>query len=187
MKRLLEGLKKLGRGVKYLANRSLFYFKRLLICINIACVSFLLGLGIWLITPIHHVNRAIEPDYNMFMLIARTTCREDQIFYPSKTSLRFGDLSQEKDEQGQKAHVIGLCERDYDKTWRITFDQRWWFNASDAERQALIFHELTHCLFLQDHVMGNPNHYMSPFIPGSINKWDLYKQVIDNLTYRCRR
>ena len=184
MKRLWNGLKNIIFSP--FVYRMYVRFQLFLKALRIACYSVLFGLATYLIAPYHSVEPVLRPDYDMFMIMAKATCRDDQLFLPKKTIVRFGDLSQQKDEWGNKGRVIGLCERDYPKMWRLTFNRYWWFTASDAERSALIYHEMTHCLLLKDHVYGNPADYMSPVIP-TVDRFGLYKQVLDTLTATCRR
>lgn len=90
----------------------------------------------------YSVPTDVEPYVQAFREIAQ---QRGQVIPADNLIVQFGNT------QGQDA--CGQCNRDAGKTPRITIktDELCWKNASQQEREALIFHELGHCWLNRDH------------------------------------
>lgn len=48
--------------------------------------------------------------------------------------------------------VLGTCSFNPDRPQRVTIDVTFWRQASDFEREMVVFHELGHCVLGRDHI-----------------------------------
>ena len=49
-------------------------------------------------------------------------------------------------------NVIGQCAHDPGTPTTVIIDKSYWDNASDLEKEFLVFHELGHCVLNRDHL-----------------------------------
>lgn len=113
--------------------------------------------------------------YDDIMNTVKLYCRPDQYFNPSKKTLI---------QVSFKKPVIGLCETDAHTFWTISIDMNYWNSNTIDMRYELMVHEMTHCIFLRNHVDNNKN-YMYPVIR-DLPKEETKKQFIENLKEDCR-
>lgn len=68
--------------------------------------------------------------------------------------------------------VIGLCDSDHNiRIWRP-----WWNTASEIAKEAVIYHELGHCVLGLDHAKPGTLNFMTPSIPNDealLENWNL--------------
>lgn len=105
--------------------------------------------------PVHNVHPDFQYLVDEYTAIVNKECLPDQLFYPSKTSILFVKSFPEKDTAAQ-------CTR-FEDAWEIEVLQSEWDKITLDNRRTLIFHELSHCMLLQEHV-ENPMNYMYPSI-----------------------
>ncbi len=90
----------------------------------------------------YNVPTDVEPFVQSFREIAQ---QRGQAIPADNLIITFGDPPSQ--------NTCGQCNRDAGKTPRITLkiDDFCWKNASQQEREALVFHELGHCWLNRDH------------------------------------
>ncbi len=54
-------------------------------------------------------------------------------------------------EQIEQGNVVGQCKTYSDGSKEIVLDLVYWENATEIEREYLVFHELGHCVLERDH------------------------------------
>jgi hypothetical protein len=74
--------------------------------------------------------------------------------------VQFGEMKDEREN--------GVCEVFEDETPTITINKEAWDTMTDADREALMFHELGHCVLRRNHVTevsadGTPVSLMNPY------------------------
>lgn len=81
----------------------------------------------------------------------------------------------------QNGNVIGVCKRWSDGYAMIEIDPTYWNNThvSDAQRKALIYHELGHCILNR----GHDDSYIASNTYGSIPKSIMNSYLMDELAY----
>jgi hypothetical protein len=82
------------------------------------------------------------------------------------------------------SRAIGCCVRSGNIAY-LAVDKSWWDNQDDHNRKMVLWHEMTHCIYDEDHV-NNPNHYMYPSVT-RVNEIDLYIQVAQYAKKNCSR
>jgi len=113
------------------------------------------------------------PEYNKIMTIVQSHCAPDQYHLPSTVGLEFKKLKEE----------IAYCQIRLNG-FKLVFDKRYWDEyATPIDRTQIMMHELTHCLFYQEHT-SDPKHFMAPlFIV--IPENELYVQFNQYLREQC--
>lgn len=74
-------------------------------------------------------------------------------------------------------NTIGVCDTE---TTQVILEESNWKEANQLEKEALVFHELAHCILDQDHVNGE-DHIMNPVILSSVTYSIYYQQLMDKL------
>lgn len=80
----------------------------------------------------------------------------------------------------------GYCTLSTDETPRVTISSSAWPTLDDTEREALIFHELGHCILIRRHdsstlTNGDPATLMNPYAMDAytyMNRLDYYHQEL---------
>jgi len=85
-------------------------------------------------------------------------------------SVKFGtDAPLGKADNGD---IIGLCDDQHNvRIWRP-----WWNQASEIAKEAVIYHELGHCVLGLEHAKQDTLNFMTPEIPGDydlLENWNL--------------
>lgn len=102
-------------------------------------------------------------------------CRPDQYFNPPHKTLINDNLD---------LPVIGMCDTDQSSYYKIFIDVTFWKSASEDIRYELMAHEMTHCLFFENHSDDSTN-YMFPVIR-DITKDQTKQQLIEFLQKTCK-
>jgi len=81
--------------------------------------------------------------------------------------------------------TVGLCSQYMGDFWQVSLDARWWEQASEACREALMFHELGHCALGRGHVKetypdGRPVSVMFPNLAPVCAVWPSRRQEYVN-------
>lgn len=115
----------------------------------------------------------LEKEYEKVLTIVKLHCEPNQYYLPQNVALEFNKLYEE----------IAYCQIRLNG-FKLVFDKRYWDEYTlPVDKTQLMMHELTHCLFRQEHV-ADPKHFMAPFfisIPENI----LYAQFDQFLRNRC--
>jgi hypothetical protein len=84
-------------------------------------------------------------------------------------------------------NTIGECRMYYlnPLKWEIVIDPRYWAVASEKEKQALLWHEMSHCVLRLPHEEGY-RHYMNPEVPENQPYEEFHKQALDNIKTHCK-
>lgn len=123
--------------------------------LNVACSTF----------PKNYTDKEFNPYIEEFYSTIQGSCDEGDIFKPRRTSITFASL---------KGDVLGQCIRS-PFYWKIEINKNSWGNLNSIEKRMLLFHELTHCVFKEDHVKNQKNHYMNEI---------LYEIPVDDLFFQ---
>lgn len=119
--------------------------------------SFILGVLVnttYSTFPSKFVDKELQPYVTQVQTIANMFCEPYEMFLPNRTSVIFGELGSD---------ILGVCYRT-PFVWQIKIDKTAWKTMPEDERQTLLFHELTHCLFKEKHVLDKYPHYMNESI-----------------------
>lgn len=84
-------------------------------------------------------------------------------------------------------NTIGECRYYYlnPLKWEIVIDPRYWSVASEKEKQALMSHEMTHCVLKLGHE-EDYRHYMNPEVPDNQPYEEFRKQLKLNIDKYCK-
>lgn len=134
------------------------------------------------------IDRDIAPYYDFFYKVYGES--------PYKISATFGYKPLSK----KAKNAIGVCIKYKNKRSKIIIDRDWWENQEGTQlcepvdyifnrprlcsRQALIFHELGHCLFHRGHLTDTEySTYLKRMVPVSI----MYPTILRSLDYYGRQ
>jgi hypothetical protein len=118
-------------------------------------------------------NVKLNLEFEKVMEIVKKHCEPSQYYLPQSITIEFDRLYEE----------VAYCQRRING-FKLVFDERYWNNMlAPIDRTQLMIHEMTHCLFKQDHV-SDPKHFMAPFFY-SIPEDVLYVQFDEFLRGRC--
>jgi hypothetical protein len=78
--------------------------------------------------------------------------------------------------------AIAFCEPKING-FKLVFDERYWNALSDINKTQLMFHEMAHCMFNEDHY-ADPKHFMY-FSMNDMDGLTLAIQVHQYLTFKC--
>lgn len=133
--------------------------------------------AIAMLVPIHKVDPVIEPYIEEFKSIGQSVCKEVDYFSPPKTviGLKKGVLT-------DKESIIGVCYRS-NISFKIEYDEDYFYGLNPTSKKALVFHELTHCMLLIDHSEDRKNYMYENLV--ELDEKTLYNQVRDNFKRRC--
>lgn len=101
-------------------------------------------------------------------------CKPGQYFNPKSKTLYKSDL---------ESPIIGICSTDAEDYFKIYVDRNYWDHASEDYRYELMAHEMTHCLFFENHVEDS-KHYMYYQIR-DLTKEQTKQQLIEFLKKKC--
>lgn len=92
------------------------------------------------------VDTKAQPLVDEYMWLSK----QNNLEFKHKVTIGFKKITEE--------NVIGLCT--YGHKWReIDLDLDFWLTSSLSEREALLFHELSHCYCHRDHDYGDGKNY----------------------------
>lgn len=114
------------------------------VLLNVAFSSF----------PKRYVEKDLAPYVQQVYDRVDLYCNKDEVFNPLRTSVVFSELDQE---------ILGQCGRT-PFFWKVEINKKTWNELKPIEKQMLLFHELTHCLFKQSHINKPSPHYMNEVI-----------------------
>lgn len=112
-------------------------------------------------------NRSISWCLILSISLAACSQQEDGIFIDDELAIYFARFQDEALERGvtvdfdiaqiegyigdiELEDASGACQ--HGEPSFILVDQEWWNNASEYDREFLIFHELGHCFLLREHL-----------------------------------
>lgn len=125
-----------------------------------------------LLGPVYFVDTELSPYKDRYDSIIDNHCK---VPYIHKFSLSFvSDMDS----------VVGLCQRNIIETSvNVEISRKYWDEASEKERFAVVAHELTHCYFGVDHVQEQW-HYMYKEVTDVVAIED---QIINTVRKYCGR
>lgn len=130
-----------------------------------------------MIAPIYKVDPVIEPYVEEFKSIGQSVCNKVDYFTPPKTIIQF-----KKSLLTEKENIIGVCYRS-NISYKIEYDEDYFYGLSPTSKKALVFHELTHCMLLIDHSEDRHNYMYENLV--ELDEKTLYNQLKDNFKKRC--
>lgn len=72
-----------------------------------------------------------------------------------------------------------VCESGGMEPWVIRLNTTYWSELDDVNKESVVFHELTHCLYDSEKHSDADGSYMSEYHSFDGTKLDLFKQVVD--------
>lgn len=78
--------------------------------------------------------------------------------------------------------AIAYCEYKVNG-FKLVFDKPYWDSLSDLNKTQLMFHEMAHCMFDEEH-WDDPQHFMSP-VMNDMDALSLIIQVHNYLSLKC--
>lgn len=151
-------------------------------------ITFLVYFLILSYIPYSSIQKDFQPYYDTYMFFVESNCNETQYEHPTQIIIKFGDLSYYLNASGHITHIAGLTRPDKRQTI-ITIDTPLWNSYSKNDRMALMFHELSHALFLYPDLrdIKYRNHFMY-YAPGagSMNIFEYYRQLDQFTTMMCK-
>ena len=119
-------------------------------------------------------NKALDVQFKEILTVVEKHCDKPQYYLPSNITIKFDAL------QGEE---IAYCQRKV-AGFELAFDRYFWTSVLDpVDRKQVMMHEMTHCLFNQDHV-SDPNHYMAPYFK-HFSEEELNRQFLQYLQVKC--
>ena len=128
-------------------------------CVNMKLISSLVLLLLCSCAAPNVINPAFQPLYNQFVNDARNA--NVDLSGNRGLTVQFASLEQPT----ALGEVIGECVFN---SVTVSIDTDYWNYASPEDRQALLYHELGHCLLLEQH-STDPNAIMYPILNQSFN------------------
>lgn len=125
--------------------------------------------------PIHNNHPDFQPFVDEYLTIINKECLEDQINYPKKTAIFYTNSFPDN-------QIAGECER-WDGGWDIIILRSEWDKITPDDKRVLIFHELSHCMLLKEHVESPDNYMYSSIV--DLNKDVVYDQVLEDAWTHC--
>lgn len=116
--------------------------------------AFLIALVLGFFLPIHNHHPEFQGYVKEYLAIVQKVCQLEQLNYPARTTILFSKTFTDKNEAAQ-------CETFDDGQWEIRVLEPYWNKITPDNKRTIIFHELSHCILLQDHV-ADPMNYMYP-------------------------
>ena len=142
-------------------------------------LSLLVVISVSELIPSKHIDKEIQPYYDLYMKIVNTYCTPKQYWFPRKVKVQFGNLL-DKDSE-----VIGVCAYAYPRRFVITLDKQFFEFVPEVQKFQVLAHEMRHCLFLADHSQ-DPGNYMAPYFP-ILPAEVLIKQVTEDIKNSCKQ
>lgn len=93
-------------------------------------------------TPYKIVDPALSPYVSHIEKLVNNYCTKDQYYNPGQIEIKFEILGK---------RIIGYCQRKAINKYVIYVDPIYWDRAEFDERYSLIAHEMTHCMFNEEH------------------------------------
>lgn len=116
---------------------------------------------------------ALKEEFDKVMDVVKTHCRPDQYYHPDSISLEFSKLKEE----------IAYCQIRING-FKIVFDKHYWNEYTlPIDRTQLMMHEVSHCIFRQEHI-EDTRHFMAPFFVPILEP-ELTRQFHDYLKAKC--
>lgn len=112
--------------------------------------------------------------FNKNLNIINHYCTKEQYRLPFMSSVTFGKM--------QIPGAIAYCEPKING-FKLVFDKRYWDTLSELNKTQLMFHEMAHCMFDEEH-RDDPNHFMY-YSMNEIDGLYLAMQVHQYLTNKC--
>lgn len=122
--------------------------------------------------PYVYIEPEIAPKFKYIESLIKQNCNSYN--FPSQYSIKFGNLYDD---------IVGLCEKRVFK-WNIKIDPKAWSTFSEAQKTALIFHEVLHCALDLEH-NDKKIGIMNSFIPGDITFEEIYIEL-NNIIRECK-
>jgi hypothetical protein len=116
----------------------------------------------------------LEKFFNKNLNIINHYCTKDQYRLPFMSSVTFGKM--------EIPGAIAYCEPKING-FKLVFDERYWNRLSNINKTQLMFHEMAHCMFNEDH-RDDPNHFMY-YSMNDIDALFLAMQVHQYLAVKC--
>jgi len=104
--------------------------------------------------PNKYIDKELLPYVEQVYERVNLYCDKGEVFNPLRTSIVFSDLDTD---------ILGQCSRT-PLFWKVEINKKTWDSLKTIEKQMLLFHELTHCLFKQSHIKHPVPHYMNEMI-----------------------
>lgn len=128
---------------------------------------------------VYYPYKSIDPElnkyYNMYLGMIKLNCPELKYNNPGQIIIKFDNLKEDE---------LGYCLVGSNR-YIIAIDKQYWKRASRDEQYDTVFHELTHCVLLEDHVT-NPNNYMFPYASHLLST-EVFNQTLENIQKKCEK
>lgn len=139
---------------------------------------FLYSLAFFIFTKITTLSTKKDPELEVFfnknVNVINHYCTKERYRHPFFTSVVFGDM--------EITGAIAFCEPKVNG-FKLVFDKKYWNRLSDINKTQLMFHEMAHCMFNEDHY-ADPNHFMY-FSMNDMDGLTLAIQVHQYLSFKC--
>lgn len=112
--------------------------------------------------------------FNDNLKIITTFCNESQYYLPPMHAVYFGKM--------YATAAIAYCDIRFNG-FKLIFDEEYWNELPEIDRQQLMFHEMAHCMLDAEHT-PDVNHFMSPEM-AHIEETVLKMQIMKFLTDKC--
>lgn len=112
--------------------------------------------------------------FNKNLNVINHYCNKNQYKHPFMTSVVFGKM--------EETGAIAYCEPKVNG-FKLIFDKKYWSNLSDLNKTQLMFHEMAHCMFNEEH-WNDSGHFMYASM-NTIDGLSLAFQVHHYLTLKC--
>jgi len=142
--------------------------------IRVFLYSFILFIFVNISTFSNKKDPELEKYFNKNLNVINHYCAKDQYRLPFMTSVVFGEMG--------IPGAIAFCEPKING-FKLTFDAKYWNRLSEINKTQLMFHEMAHCMFNEDH-NPDPNHFMY-FSMNNAEGLTLAIQVHQYLTFKC--
>jgi hypothetical protein len=121
------------------------------------------------------VEKGLQIQYQQAKDIVDAFCKSSEYYLPNRYSISFGKL---------EAPVIGECSTSR-FSWKIVIDQKFWARSDDLSHKTLLYHELSHCMFREEH-SEDPKNYMYPNLPDDLDELTLNSQFLEIIKKHCK-
>lgn len=128
-----------------ISKHTIFLCVLLMICLSLSCEKEATQN---LIVEELYIDEALQPYFERFVTEGNRRGQEIDLFTKGIEGFLI-DI--------QENNVIGQCSHDNSAIRRVNIDRSYWNQATDLEREFVVFHELGHCYLERSHMDTQTN------------------------------
>jgi len=133
----------------------------------------LIVVAAWILTPSIYVQQPLIPYVDIVYALVHDNCKENQYLQPNNITINIGKLP---------AGILGECGIN-DVSYEIVIDKDFWANSDTSQKFQVIAHEMTHCVFQEEHSPDENNYMYSEM--SDIKITEVFRQLMEMIHKHC--